>query len=286
MHRRAFVHTLGAALLAPAAACAMQRSGATSGRRLKRVGLQLYSLRDAARANLDRTLADIAAAGYDDVELLMSNGNFGSTPAQVRAMLDRHGLKAPSTHMSASSIAAANMDRTLDEAATLGHRYLFLAGLPGEAKRSIDGFRSWGDRLNEAGAIARRRGVWVGFHNHSDDFAVFGGQVGYDVMIERTDPSVVRMQLDTGNLAMGGHDPVAYMERYGDRYWSFHIKDVPAMRATRDAELGKGVLDLKGVLSRIKNVDEKLVYVEQESYPGTPLESVQRDFTYLSTLEF
>jgi sugar phosphate isomerase/epimerase len=285
MHRRDFVSTLGAALLAPAAACAA-RTGGTSGRRLKRVGLQLYSLRDAGRANLDRTLADIAAAGYDDVEMLMSNGNFGASPAQARAMLDRHGLKAPSTHMNAASLAPAALDRTLDEAATMGHRYLFLAGLPRDATTSLDGFRSWGDRLNEAGAVARRRDVWIGFHNHGSDFVAFDGKIGYDALIDRTDPAVVRMQLDVGNVAMGGHDPIAYMDRYGDRYWSFHIKDVPSMRSTQDAELGKGILDLRGVLTRVKNVDEKLVYVEQESYPGAPIDSIRRDFTYLSTLEF
>lgn len=284
MRRRDFVHTLGAALLAPAAACAAARGSGGGGRRLKRVGLQLYSLRDAARVNLDRTLADIAAIGYDDVELLMSNNNFGSSPAQVRAMLDKHGLQAPSTHMGAASMS--NLDKALDDAATLGHKYLFLAGLPGEALKSLDGFRSWGDRLNEAGAIARRRDVWIGFHNHGSDFVDFGGTVGYDVLIERTDPSVVRMQLDIGNAAMGGKDPIDYMKRYGERYWSFHVKDVPTMRSTRDSELGKGILDLRGVLSMTTNIDQKHMYVEQESYPGAPIDSIRRDFEYISALEF
>lgn len=284
MDRRVFVHTLGAALLAPAAACSMPRAGATSARKLKRVGLQLYSLRDAARVNLDKTLADIAAAGYHDVELLMSNGNFGSSPAQVRAMLDRHGLRAPSTHMQAVSVT--NIERTLDEAQTLGHSYLFLAGLPEEARKSLDGFKSWGDQLNVAGAAARKRGVWVGFHNHASDLVPFGAQIGYDVLLDRTDPSIVRHQLDIGNMALGGRNPISYLERYGDRYWSFHIKDVPMMSGSADAELGKGILDVRGVLSRIKQIDEKLLYVEQETYPGAPIDSIRRDFTYIANLAF
>src|SRR5919112_1211608 len=71
------------------AACAATRLGAaTGGHRLKRIGIQLYTLRDAARADLDRTLADIAATGYSDVEMLMSMRNFNHSPKDVRAMLD------------------------------------------------------------------------------------------------------------------------------------------------------------------------------------------------------
>ncbi|MDB4881831.1 MAG: Xylose isomerase protein barrel [Gemmatimonadetes bacterium] len=284
MHRRTFVHTLGAALLVPAAVRAAPHAAATSGRRLKRVGLQLYSLRDAAKADLDRTLADIAAAGYSDVEMLMSMGNFGFSPAKVRAMLDKHGLRAPSTHMGTESLV--QLDRALDEAAIIGHRYLILADIPGAARKSLDGFRSWADKLNHAGEAARKRDVWIGIHDEPQDFVTIDGQVGYDVLLQRTDPKLVRAQLDIGNAAMGGKDPVAYMEKYGDRFWAFHIKDAPALGAKNDVELGKGIVDVRGVLSRIKDIDDKLVYVEQETYPAAPIDSVRRDYAYISRLEF
>ena len=77
-----------------------------------------------------------------------------------------------------------------------------------------------------------------------------------------------------------------YLEKYGDRYFSFHIKDSPKLGSDRDAELGKGVVDLRGLLSRIKNIDEKFLYVEQETYPDAPIESVRRDYEYISKLEF
>ena len=132
MDRRSFVHTLGAALVGPTVACAMPRAGAATSRRLNRVGLQLYTLRDAARVNLEQTLAEIAAIGYKDVELLMSMNNFNTPPAQVRAMLDRHGLRAPSTHIGENNLA--QLDRAADEARILGHRYLILANLPDDAR--------------------------------------------------------------------------------------------------------------------------------------------------------
>ena len=286
MHRRAFVGGLGAALLAPVLGCASagaSAGGAAGSRRVKRVGIQLYSLRDAARADLERTLADIAAAGYKDVEMLASNRNYGMPPAQIRAVLDKNGLRAPSTHTAAN--LAEDLDRHLDEAATIGHQYLVVAGLP--KRPTLDAYRAWADRLNEAGAKARQRGIWVGHHNHAQDMAVVEGQVPYDLLVERADPSVTRLQLDVGNMAMSGRDPLEYMRRYGPRYWSFHVKDVARLGATNDTELGKGIIDFKRLLGMIDRIDEKHLFVEQETYPGsTPLESVRRDYTFLSTLEF
>jgi sugar phosphate isomerase/epimerase len=284
MHRRTFVQTLGATLLAPAAACATARASTSGSRRLERIGVQLYTLRDAASQNLERTLADIAAAGYTDVELLMSMRNFNHSPRDVRAMLDRHGLRSPSTHIGVETLT--NVDGAVDEARTLGHRYLILADLPAAGRKSLDTFREWADRLNRAGEAARKHDLWIAWHDEAQDFASFGGTQGYDALVERLDPSLVRLQLDTGNAAVGGRDPLDLMKRYGDRYYAFHIKDAPSIPAEHDVELGKGVVDLRGILSRVKSLNDRYFYVEQETYPGTPLDSVRRDYAYLSALRF
>ena len=286
MHRRTFLATIGLAAAATQLGCATSSARAVSRppRRLRRVGIQLYSLRDDARRDLERTLVDIAAIGYRDVELLGSFNNFDMPPARLRQILDRNGLRAPSTHVSGNALD--DLERQVEEAQTLGHQYIIVASLPIEGQRTLDDYRRWADRLNESGQRALRRGVRLGFHNHANDLAPIEGMVPYDLLIERTDPSVVRHQLDTGNLAMAGRDPLEYMRRFGDRYWLFHIKDVPRLGATSDTELGKGVIDFRRLLASIDDIDEKLLFVEQETYPGTPLESMRRDYAYISTLEF
>lgn len=274
----------GAAGAAGAAAAGVAAGAARGGRRLSSVGVQLYSLRDDARRDLERTLADIAAIGYKDVELLGSMNNFGMAPARLRQVLDRNGLRASSTHVGGDALD--DLERQLDEAQTLGHRYLTVASLPIQGQRTPDDYSRWADKLNAAGERALARGIHVGFHNHANDHAVVDGVVLYDVLVARTDPSLVRLQLDTGNTAMAGRDPLDYMQRYGPRYWLFHIKDVPRLGATHDTELGQGVVDLKRLLASIDRIDEKLLYVEQETYPGAPLESVRRDYGYIMSLEF
>lgn len=285
MYRRDFVATLGSAVGLTQLACAARTATPGAGtRRLRRVGLQLYSLRDDAKRDLERTIADIAAAGYNDVELLGSMNNFGMSPAALRAVLDRNGLRAPSTHVSGNALD--NMQRELDDAQTLGHEYITVASLPITRPPTLDDYRRWGDRLNEAGRIARERRVWIAFHNHANDFVEIDGQITYDVLVARTDPAVVRLQLDTGNVAMARRDPMDYMKRFGERYWLFHIKDVPQLGATADTELGHGVIDFRQLLRSITRIDEKHLFVEQETYPGTPLDSVRRDFVYISRLQF
>ena len=285
MHRRDFITTLGSAVGLTQLACAPRVAVRGAGtRQLRRVGLQLYSLRDDARRDLERTIADIASAGYQDVELLGSMNNFGMPPATLRAILDRNMLRAPSTHVAGNALD--DLEHQLDDAQTLGHEYIIVASLPIAKPSTLDDYRRWADRLNEAGRIARERGIWIGFHNHADDFVVIDGQVAYDVFAARTDPVVVRLQLDTGNLAMARRDPMEYMKRFGERYWLFHIKDVPRLGAEADTELGRGIIDFRGLLGSIERIDEKHLFVEQETYPGTPLDSVRRDFVYLSRLQF
>lgn len=283
MHRREFVTTLGSAFALSQLSCANRMTtNATGTRRLRRVGIQLYTLRDDARRDLEGTLANIAEAGYKDVELLSSMNNFDMPPATLRKVLDRLGLRAPSTHVGVE--AFNNLPRQLDDAETLGHQYIILASLPGNS--TVDDYLRWADRLNEAGRKTRERNIWIGFHDEANDFAVQNGKVPYEALVERTDPSVVRLQLDTGNLAVGGRDPMEYMKKYGDRYWLFHIKDAPQIGAKTDTELGKGVIDFRRLLASIDRIDEKFLYVEQETYPGAPLDSARRDFQYLSQLEF
>ena len=283
MQRRSFVRAVAAAIVLPALGCAIQRA-AVGGRRLKRVGIQLYTLRDAARVDLERTLADIAAIGYRDVELLGSMNNFGMPPAQLRAVLDRLGLRAPSTHVDTDALE--DLDRQLDVAAALGHEYLIVASFPDEKRKTLDDYRVWADRFNEAGAVTQKRGIWLAFHNEPEHVAPIDGRIPYDIFADRTDPKVVRLQLDTGNMAMGGQDPIKYLDRYGSRYWAFHIKDAPSLGAKTDTELGKGVVDFRTLLAKIDRIDETLLYVEQETYPGSPLDSVRRDYAYISSLEF
>jgi sugar phosphate isomerase/epimerase len=285
MDRRAFVRATGglvagiAAGVRPGPGLAMPN--VTGVAPLSRIGLELYSVRREMARDFDRTLAAVRAIGYTDVELLWSFGNFGRSPAQVRAALEREGLRAPSAHLSAAAILVG-WERRLETARMLGHEYLIVPSFTTDTQRTLDDWRDWADRFNEAGAVARRAGVWLAFHNEPDHMRPIDGTVPYDLFLERTDPAVVRHQLDVGNMALGGGDPMRYLQRYRDRYYSFHLKDVVADRS-HDTELGTGVLDLRAILAAIPDIEGKPCYVEQEG-SADPLASARRNFEFLSRM--
>lgn len=285
MRRRHFLRSLGASL---AATTFTPRTGfpwapRSGTRRLSRVGLELYSVRNAMKADPERTLAAVRALGYDDVELLWSFDNFGRTPKQVRATLDHLGLRAPSAHIAPETLVR-DWDRSLDTARYLGHRFLIVPSLPDETRTSLDAWREWADLFNAAGAAARRAGIWLAFHNEPEHVHPIDGRIPYDLFAARTDPAAVRLQLDFGNMAQGGGDPMAYLTKYRDRYWSFHVKDVVADHS-HDTELGAGVLPLGALLGAIGDLDDKPCYVEQEN-PKDEMASAGKNYRYLSGLSF
>jgi sugar phosphate isomerase/epimerase len=283
MNRRDFLQTTGGMMAGAAlGSTPMTRvPNDSSSAPLARIGLELYSVRHAMARDFDRTLATVRQIGYTDVELLWSMDNFGKSTAEVKAALQREGLRAPSAHISPITILIGWESR-LDAAKELGHEYLIVPSFTSDTSRTLDDWREWADRFNQAGAVARRHGLWLAFHNEAEHMKPIDGKIPYDVFVERTDPSVVRHQLDVGNMAIGGGDPMRYLERYRDRYWSFHLKDVVADRS-HDTELGKGVLDFRRLLAAIPNIAAKPCYVEDEEETD-PVASARRNFEYLRRL--
>src|SRR6266550_2718162 len=219
-------------------------------KKLDRIGLETYAVRHAMAQDPERTLAAIRAIGYTDVELLWSFNLFGRTPAQVAATLKNEGLRAPSCHMSAETIFVG-WERSLEKAKILGHQYLFVPDFEEWTKQTLD------------------------------------GQIPFDVFISRLDPSVTRLQLDVGNMLVGGGDPMQYLQKYPDRFWSFHLKDAVADRS-RDTGLGKGIFDFKRFLAAVPMLEQKPAHVEQEtaSDAAGDLADARSNFEYLHTLEF
>ena len=250
---------------------------------LDRIGLELYAVRNAMRANPEKTLTAIRAIGYTDVELLWSFGNFGRTVKQTRDALKAAGLQAPSAHMAPETMLT-EWEQRLSEAKDLGHKYLTVPSLPREANSSIDVWKLWANRFNSAGETARLAGIWLTFHNEPNHQKPLQGEVPIEVFVRETDPKLVRIQLDVGNMLMGGGDPMAFLQRHSSRCWSFHLKNVLADRS-KDTELAKGVFDLRTFLAAVPELGKKPCFVEQEG-AADEMAAAKENFEYLNTLRW
>ncbi len=278
MKRRAFVQVMAATT----ASCSLAGRLPEVNRHLKRVSLELYSVRAEMRKDPEGTLTAVRAMGYDDVELLWSFGNFGRTNEQVKAALASTGLKAPSAHIN-PSLLTTDWQKSLDAAVSLGQEYLIAPSLTGTEK-TLDDWKRWADIFNTAGAAARKSGVWLGFHNEPNHMTPIDGVVPLDLFLQRTDPTAVRFQLDAGNMRMGGGDPMKYLRDHTDRFWSFHLKDVVADNS-RDTELGQGTVDFHALLGMVRDIDHKPCVVEQEGSTA-PMDSARRNLQYMRALSF
>jgi len=283
MKRREFVQTLGAAAAGGMLARVPRGSPA---KKLERIGLETYAVRHAMAQNPEETPAAVRAIGYTDVELLWSFNLWGRTPAQMATTLKNEGLRAPSCHMSPETIFVG-WERRLEKAKLLGHQYLIVPDFDDCSKQTLDDWRQWADRFNAAGAVARKADIWLAFHNEAYHQKPIDGKVPFDVFIERLDPSVTRLQLDVGNMLIGGGDPMQYLQKYPNRFWTFHLKDALPDRSS-DTLLGKGMFDFKKFLAAVPALEQKPAYVEQETAkdPAGDLADAKANFEYLHTLEF
>src|SRR5262245_11812627 len=122
MTRRTFLGHVASSPLIPVAADLSRRSGdaAKAEHKIDKLGLQLYTVRDQIGKDFEGTLAKVAAAGYREVEFA---GYFEHTPKEVRAILDRHKLTAPSAHVDYASIEK-KLPELLETSHVIGHRFL------------------------------------------------------------------------------------------------------------------------------------------------------------------
>jgi sugar phosphate isomerase/epimerase len=245
---------------------------------VRKIGMQLYTVREEAKANLLMTLARIARIGYREVEFA---GYFGNDLKQIKATLDQNHLVAPSAHYSLEDLRK-DFSKTIDQAAALGHSYLIFAWVPKE-ERTPDGYRAIADDLNRGGALAASHGMKVGYHNYSYDFDLVGRERPYDLLLARTDPNTVAMEMDIYWIISGGGDPLEYFAKYPGRFELLHIKDMLGDAKHTIVDVGDGIVNWRKVISRAKAQGAKHFFVEHDETKD-PFRTLRRSFTYLRGL--
>ncbi len=245
--------------------------------RLAPIGIQLYTLRNLMQQDVEATLAVVAEIGYGEVEFA---GYFDRPPARIRELLDANGLRAPAAHVGLPEPGDA-WDRVLDAAAEVGHRYVVTPWIPQE-QRTADGYRRLAESFNRAGTAARARGITFAYHNHDFEFVPQDDRLPFDVLLEETDPALVRFEMDLFWITKGGHDPLEYFARYPGRFPLVHVKDMAGDGAMVD--VGHGEIDFARIFARAAQAGIRHYFVEHDD-PADPLESARRSYAHLRDLD-
>ena len=288
--RRTFVKALGAGTAGAALGCSkpsptVEQPVARVPQRgtLDRVGLQLYTVRNDMEKDFDGTIARVAAIGFKEVEFA---GYFGRSPADVRAVLDRNGLTAPAAHIGSAAALSKDWDKTIEAGKIIGHRYLIVAFLTTEERKTLDDYRRLGDAFNVAGEAAKRAGIRFAYHNHDFEFVPMAGKLPYDILLERTDPALVAMELDLFWITKGGQSPLAYFDRHPGRFELVHVKDMDGSPQQRMVEVGRGAIDFARIFAAREKAGIRHFFVEHDNPEPSALGSAKTSYEYLASLKF
>lgn len=276
--RRTFLKGLaGGAFLASGCAAGAQ---AGQGRLGERIGVQLYTVRDRLEKDFAGTMEQVAAVGYDEVEFA---GYYDRTPEQVRVLLDRLDLTAPSVHLPLRTLRQSR-DATLAAAQTIGHRWVIVPWLE-ESMRNEAGYRQVAAELNRFGAAARERGIRAGYHNHEFEFQPLpGGRTGMDILLAETDPALVDFELDLFWTVHAGRDPVEIFARHPGRFPLWHVKDMADVRGEkRMTEVGTGEIPFARIFQHAGTSGLRHFFVEHDR-PADSLASIRTSYQNLKQI--
>jgi sugar phosphate isomerase/epimerase len=257
------------------------------------LSVQLYSVREQANANYEKTIRAIAAMGFPCVE---TAGFPGSSVDQAQALFRELGLKATSAH--GALPIGPDRNKIIEDALKVGTKYL-ITGVSPKFKDdfvSVDSIKAAAALYVEAGEFAARHGIQVGYHNHDWEMREMEGKPAYRWFLENT-PDTVLWEADVFWVKFGGLDPVSFVTEIGKRGKLVHMKDgrigkkgVFTEAITSSGKImvsndkpflpaGTGDIDLVAVAKAAKFME--LAVVEIDSYEGDIMAAIAQSYTYL-----
>jgi len=291
--RRAFLGQVAAGTLISAGVGTVVGEAAKADHKIERLGLQLYTVRNQMGKDFEGTLAKVAEAGYREVEFA---GYFDRTPKDVRAILDRHKLTAPSAHADYASVET-KLPQLLETSHAIGHRFLVNPWIDEEMRKQPDVWKRVAATFNKAGEACKNAGVQFAYHNHHFEFVPVNGVMPFEQLLKECDANLVKMELDLCWITVAGQDPLEYFQRYPGRFPLVHVKGlkkipegqapVPFDKAIPNiTDVGTDdLIDWKRIFAKADQAGIRHYFVEHDEAPS-PFDSISASAKYLEALRF
>jgi len=292
MKRRTFI---GASVAATLAAKTSFAGGMP--KMVRPIGVQLYTVRDAMKSDFEGTVAKVAAVGYKEVEFA---GYFDKSPKDIRAILDKNGLTAPSCHVPYTTLEKS-WPEALDAAHTIGHKIIVNPWIGAEQRDAADGWKRAAELFNKCGESAKKADIQFAYHNHTFEFqpaAGLDGKLPFDYLLATCDKNNVRMELDLCWISVAGKDPIAYFNNNPGRFPAVHVKDIKQLPKPEDAptagpdkqmefltEVGSGIIDWKKIFAGSGKAGIEHYFVEHDN-PKDAFASIKASYDFLSKLNY
>ncbi|MFH5832049.1 sugar phosphate isomerase/epimerase family protein [Halalkalibaculum sp. DA3122] len=247
-------------------------------------GVVSYTFRHQFEEDVPGTLDLIKGMGLTNIEF---SSLFGTTADELKAMLDERGLICTSFGVGYDALVN-DTEQVIENARTLGAKYIRVAWIPHEAPFSIEDTKRAAADFNRAGKKIREAGLYFAYHNHGYEFRPYNNGTLFDYLVEHTDPEYVSFEIDLLWVAHPGADPVKLLKQYPNRFRLMHLKDLKkganndfsgSAPEEYDVRLGTGQIDFPAVMEAAKNTNIEYYYIEDES--SEVVERVPKSFAFI-----
>ena len=258
------------------------------------ISVQLYSIHTELGKDLDGSLGRLADIGLQTVEAF----DFVRQADALKESFGRYGLSSPTAHailIEEAGVATPDgllsvppAEETFAAAVDLGVQVVIDPFVAPDRWATLEDVQRNADRLNARAEQAARAGLKVGYHNHDHEFtSTIDGRPALEVFADLLDPSVL-LEIDLYWATAGGADPVALLQRLGDRVVAVHAKDGPMRPGITAAELpsdqrpaGQGDVPLAAVLASVPNLPYAVI--EFDHYEGDIFDGIAQSYQFLSS---
>jgi sugar phosphate isomerase/epimerase len=235
---------------------------------MTRLGLQLYTVKEDAARDFEGTLRQVAAMGYDGVEL----SDCRVPAAQVAQILADLSLACAGAVVTLDELEHS-LSSAMAYAGAIHCSTLVCPWLPPERRTSAAAYCQVAESFNRIGRTLKDHGFRFLYHIHGYEFERLEGRYALDVLLDRCDTDLVSVELDTYWVESAGVNCVELFHRYGARCPYLHFKDMNDKGEKHDVEVGDGVIDIQGMIREAQQFPVEWFIVEQEQFDRPPLES-------------
>ena len=250
------------------------------------LGIQMYSYRNYYPTDMAGTLDRIKELGLTEVE-----GDGGQiAPAEFKKMCDERGISIPATGADFGELEKDPM-AVVQKAKALGSKFVMCAWVPHNGDFTLADAQKAVEVFNASGKVLHDNGLTLCYHAQGYEFQPYENGTLLDYIIQNTDPQYVSFEMDIFWVQFGGGDPVALMQKYGDRWKLLHLKDMKkgtvkdlsgGTSEENNVVIGTGELDMPGIMKEAKRIGVVHYFIEDES--SEVLEQVPLSITYLRSL--
>ena len=248
------------------------------------LGCQTWPVRQMIAKDFPGTIKQLAAAGFQNIELCSPVGYADSgfadlakySGTELRKILSDAGVTCISSHFGIDELRKDQPGR-IAWAKDVGLTQMIVPSLDGPKNPTMDDVKRVADEYNKMGELAAEASIQQGLHNEDFECSTANGKRTYDLLLELLDPKLVKFQFQVSTIAQG-FDAAEYFTKYPGRFFSMHVRGWSA-QTKKIMPVGQGTLDWKKIFTAAKTGGVKNYFVEMN------LDMMKASVPYLRALQ-